>query len=73
VLVIQGTTDLQITASHAKQLAKAKSGAQLLLIDNMNHVLKNVPADQQANIAAYNNPSLPLASEPAPAIVKFLR
>jgi len=73
VLIIQGTTDLQITASQAKQLAKAKPGAQLLLIDNMNHVLKNVPADQQANIAAYNNPSLPLASELAPAIVKFLR
>ncbi len=39
-LIIQGTTDLQISVNDAELLSKAKPDAQLVIIENMNHFLK---------------------------------
>ncbi len=72
-LIIQGTTDLQVPVSEAQRLAKAKPDAKLVVIENMNHILKNSPADPQKNIATYSDETLPLAKELVPAIVKFLK
>ena len=72
-LIIQGTTDLQVPVSEAQLLAKAKPDAKLLVIEGMNHVLKNAPADPQQNFATYANPDLPLAKELVPAIVQFVK
>src|SRR6266568_4549973 len=71
VLVVQGTADLQISVDDAKKLAAAKKGAQLRLIDGMNHVLKHatLPAEQRA---AYTDPSLPIKSEAVEEIIAFL-
>lgn len=73
LLVIQGGTDIQITIDDAKRLASANTRATLSIIEGMNHVLKTVAADQQKQLASYSDPSLPLASELIPAIVKFVR
>jgi len=40
VLILQGTTDLQVHVEDAKLLAKAKPDAKLRIFDGMNHVLK---------------------------------
>ncbi|MFC5270780.1 alpha/beta hydrolase [Adhaeribacter terreus] len=72
-LIIQGKSDLQVPVSEAQLLAKAKPDAKLLVIDNMNHVLKNAPADPVQNIATYANPDLPLAKELVPAITSFVK
>ena len=60
ILLVQGTTDLQVGVVQVEKLKKAKSDAQLLIIPNMNHVLKDAPADTKQNMATYSNPSLPL-------------
>lgn len=72
-LIIQGTSDLQVPVTEAQQLAKAKPEAKLLLIPDMNHVLKQVSQDKGENMATYNNPTLPLAKELLPAIISFLK
>ena len=56
----------------AKKLAAAKSGSKLVLIENMNHILKTAPANRQENIATYGDPTLPLAMELAPSISDFI-
>jgi alpha-beta hydrolase superfamily lysophospholipase len=62
VLIIQGTTDIQVSVEDAKLLSQAKPDAKLLIIDNMNHVMKEATADIQQNMATYKNPELPLKS-----------
>ena len=71
VLIVQGTTDLQISVDDAKQLAAAKNDAKLRLIDGMNHVLKHAttPEEQQA---AYTDPSLPIEARAVEEITGFL-
>jgi uncharacterized protein len=72
VLIIQGTTDLQVAVGDAEKLKKAKSDATLLIIPGMNHVLKDAPADRDKNLATYNNPDLPLKAELMPGIISFI-
>ncbi|MGY3187256.1 alpha/beta hydrolase [Lysinibacillus sp. TE18511] len=72
VLLVQGTNDLQVTATDAEALKKSKQDAELLYMDGMNHVLKDAPADRAGNLATYSDPSLPLHKELLPAIQQFI-
>jgi len=72
VMIVQGTTDLQVTVDNADKLRKGKSDATVVIIPGMNHVLKEAPADRDPNLATYNKPDLPLKAELVPAIVKFV-
>ena len=72
VLVIQGTTDLQVGAGDARRLAAARQGTELVLIEGMNHVLKQAPPERAANLATYTDPGLPLAPGLADTIGAFL-
>jgi hypothetical protein len=71
VLIIQGTTDAQVSIADAKLLAAARKDVKLRLIDGMNHVLKRAttPAEQQA---AYTDPSIPIDNRVVEEIAKFL-
>ena len=71
VLIVQGTTDLQTPMEDAKLLAKAKKGAQLCVIEEMNHVLKRATtlAEQKA---AYSDPSVPLEPKLVEEVSAFL-
>jgi alpha-beta hydrolase superfamily lysophospholipase len=60
VLILQGTTDIQVSVDDAKLLAAGDPAAKLVLIDGMNHVLKEAPTDRKKNIASYSDPSLPV-------------
>lgn len=60
VLVVQGTSDLQVKVEDARALTAACPAARYLQVEGMNHVLKIVGDDITANQAAYNDPSLPL-------------
>jgi len=71
-LVVQGTTDIQVTLEDARLLAASRPGIESKTIDGMNHILKAAPADRAANIASYNDPSLPLAPELIPILVEFI-
>ncbi|ANU26290.1 alpha/beta hydrolase [Planococcus versutus] len=71
VLIIGGMADSQVPASDAESLHAAHPKSQLLIIDDMNHVLKMV-LDKSENEAAYSNPDLPLADGLMEGIVEFL-
>jgi uncharacterized protein len=62
VVILQGTTDIQVSVDDAKLLAKADPAAKLVLIEGMNHVLKEVPAAMDKQVPSYSDPSLPLVS-----------
>ncbi len=72
VLVVQGTTDLQVSVDDARALHEAAPSSQLVIVDGMNHVLKTAPADPQKNYATYSDPSLPLAPAFVAALKDFL-
>jgi len=72
VLIIQGTTDIQVPVDEATALHAATPGAQLVVIDGMNHVLKDVPADQAAHVASYSDSTLALNARLVAAIVGFI-
>ena len=71
-LIIQGNTDLQVKVTDADRLKKGKSDATEIIIPNMNHVLKDAPADKDQNMATYSKPDLPLKAELVPDIVAFI-
>jgi pimeloyl-ACP methyl ester carboxylesterase len=71
VLIVQGTTDLQVTVEDAKRLAAAKKDARLLEIKDMNHVLKSATTLTEQK-AAYTDPSRPLSPTLVPEVAKFL-
>jgi pimeloyl-ACP methyl ester carboxylesterase len=72
-LIIQGNTDIQVPESDAYLLAKAKPNARLLIIEGMNHVLKNAPLETTENIKVYTQPDLPLSKGLVEGIVEFVR
>ncbi len=72
-LIIQGTTDLQVSVDDAKLLLEAKAASKLVIIENMNHFLKESGSDIQENLATYRNPELPLKQEIVDEIVSFVK
>lgn len=72
VLILQGTTDIQVKVKDAEMLASAKPEAEKVIFDGMNHVLKKAPMDRMENMKAYNDPSLPLMEGLVEAIVGFV-
>jgi pimeloyl-ACP methyl ester carboxylesterase len=73
MLIVQGTTDIQVPASEAEALKKARPQAQLLIIPGMNHVLKMVDTPMPAHLASYSDPALPVAPALITALVDFVR
>lgn len=73
-LIIQGTTDIQVSVKQADLLSTAKPDAQKIIIENMNHILKDCKdTDQAAQISLYNSPNIPLNKELTNKIVDFLK
>lgn len=73
VLLINGTKDLQVTAVEAEKLAKADPGAELVLLEGMNHILRKIEGSELENSKSYNEPRLPLHPDLIPTIVAFIR
>ncbi|WP_261129811.1 alpha/beta hydrolase [Bacillus sp. Marseille-Q3570] len=72
-LIINGKNDIQVSVADAENLAAAKPDAELLLIDKMNHVLKEAPENRDENLATYSDPTLPLANGLMEGIKEFLQ
>lgn len=73
VLIIQGDNDLQVSVKDAENLSQANKTAQLVIIDKMNHIMKTIDGDKQANMASYNNENLPLSETMTNKIVSFIK
>jgi pimeloyl-ACP methyl ester carboxylesterase len=72
VLILQGTTDLQVKIVDAERLAAARPDAKLIKLEGVNHVLRVAPLDRAANLATYGDPALPLAPGVVDAIADFM-
>lgn len=73
VLIVGGDADLQVGVADADALSHAQPEARRVIVPGMNHVLKKVPpGDAAANLAAYGDPSLPLAPGLAEAVAGFI-
>ncbi len=72
VLIINGESDFQVPTTDAENLKNAEPDAKLLLVPNMNHVLKTV-ANTTENKASYYDPDFPLSSVLVRAIVEFIK
>lgn len=73
LLVIGGTTDLQVPTENAEKLKAAAPNAELLLITGMNHVLKDAPADREGNLATYSDATLPVHADLVNGIIRFVQ
>ncbi|MCJ7811753.1 alpha/beta hydrolase, partial [bacterium] len=72
VLIIQGTTDIQVSVQDAEQLTSANQRAVKQIITGMNHIMKEAELDRVLNIQTYNQPDLPLKTELIKVIVGFI-
>lgn len=73
VLVLQGQRDLQVEEADARLLKAANPQASLVILPNMNHVLKAVISDdRKVNIASYAEPTSTLAPGLIGSIEHFL-
>jgi hypothetical protein len=72
ILILQGTNDIQVTLQDAERLKAANPNSKLVILENMNHVLKKVSGDRQENLATYNNSELPVDQELVENITSFI-
>ncbi len=70
-LIIHGVNDLQTSTLDAQNLADA-TGGHLVMIEGINHILKEAPANKRKNFATYNNPDLPVSGSVIEAIRIFV-
>jgi hypothetical protein len=72
VLIVQGSTDIQVSSQDADKLAAANKNADKVVIQKMNHIFKEAVLDRQANFQTYNQPELPIKPELVKAIGEFV-
>lgn len=73
ILLVQGTTDIQVSVENAELLAAANKRAELKIAEQMNHILKRAEMDRSKNIATYMNPDLPIVEEVPQWIADFIK
>ena len=72
-LIINGDKDLQVGIEEAKLLYEAAQNGQLLIVENMNHVLVNIEGDDLENMKSYNIVTLEIAQEVSDSILDFVK
>ncbi|MFN3859203.1 MAG: alpha/beta hydrolase [Caulobacter sp.] len=73
ILILQGDTDLQVTVADANRLKAGQPRATLVVLEQVNHMLRTAPADRAANLATYSDADVPLAPSVVPAIAGFIK
>ncbi|WP_124981178.1 alpha/beta hydrolase [Nonlabens xiamenensis] len=71
-LLINGSYNRQVDTLQTKLLKKAAPKSKLLIIKEMNHVLKKVPEDEIMASKSYVNPNFPLHPELIASILEFI-
>lgn len=74
VLVLQGKRDIQVSVADAHLLMQAAPHATLVLLPDVNHILKSVGSDdRRANLATYADPALPLAPDVGSSVADIIK
>lgn len=71
-LIVQGSHDLQVAPADADLLHEANPRCRVAMIDGMNHVLKQTPADMAGQMTSYQSPNVPLPNGLVDAIASFV-
>jgi pimeloyl-ACP methyl ester carboxylesterase len=72
VLIINGTSDLQVSVDEAQLLKNASDLSEIKIIKNMNHVLFIIEGDQLVNSKSYNETSRKISEELITTISSFI-
>ena len=72
ILIVQGTTDIQVSVEDAKRLQAVKPSSKMVVIEGMNHIFKNAEADRMKNYQTYSQPELPVNTELIETISNFI-
>jgi uncharacterized protein len=72
VMIVQGTTDLQVEAAEGAALHAARPDARYLEVAGMNHVLKLVGGGLTEQLASYGDPTLPVAPALLDGLAAFI-
>jgi pimeloyl-ACP methyl ester carboxylesterase len=72
ILILNGNKDLQVKIEDANNLHKANPKSTLVIIENMNHVLKTITKDED-NLKSYSSPDFPLSKELIATIEAFIK
>lgn len=74
VIIIQGTADIQVDTSEAKILHEAAPNSNLVLLQDMNHVFREIKDnDALVNTKSYNEPKRPLHPNLILTLVEFVK
>ncbi len=73
VLIVQGTTDIQVSVSDAELLAKSNKKARLAILKDVNHVMKEAGADMKQQQESYTNPAYPVSPKVTEAVAGFIK
>jgi len=71
ILIINGTKDIQVPPSDAELLHKANPKSTLKIIENMNHIFKEIKVDED-NVKSYSDPKLPVIPELIEVMTSFI-
>ena len=72
VLIINGTSDLQVSVDEAQLLKSASKTSEIEIIEKMNHVLFIIEGDQLVNSKSYNESSREISEELITSISSFI-
>ena len=72
ILIINGSNDIQVATTEGELLHKSAQSSQLQIIENMNHLFKEIKGDINENMLSYNNPNLPVMEELINIITTFV-
>ncbi|WP_323788130.1 alpha/beta hydrolase family protein [Psychroserpens sp.] len=72
ILILNGSKDIQVATTEAENLHQANPKSELVIIDNMNHVLKTIEKDED-NMASYMSPDFKLSQELVEVIETFIK
>jgi pimeloyl-ACP methyl ester carboxylesterase len=73
LLVVQGATDIQVSVKDAEALRAARPDAAVNILPDANHLFVHIATtDRAAQLATYNDPSLPLVPELVPLLAAFV-
>ena len=73
VLIVQGSTDRQVSVEDARHLKQGNRSAQFRIVPGMNHLLKAVPDDDGKQLASFSDPAIPLHAMLIDEISSFVK
>ena len=72
ILIINGNKDLQVTVKDAEELHKANPKSKLVIINKMNHILKQID-DEKDNMTSYYTADFPISKQLIKIVTEFIK